>query len=492
MGTPVVLTEGSAEPGHPPAVGRAGAVTAWAWLTVVVLARFYRALFLVLAATAVLPLVWGWSSYLVRSGSMEPVITAGDVVVAKPFGAGDRVPLGRVMLFDPPGARPGTDPTIHRVIEDRGDGTFLTAGDANDSFDARPLTHDDFTARALILVPLVGLPHHWAGSGHLWASVLAALVTCAAFLVPVLGRLRHGPPPRGARRRPRGRGRRGRKPLPVGVWTSPALVAIAMVVALTMIGVATISAGYTSRTSTRPNAWTVSKTARQPYTAAVLTDRPYVFYRLDEAGGTLINDASGNKIPGTYTSIAAYRQPGSLPRNFGYAVRLNGSTSGLVGGGAATSNPTTYTVELWFRTTTRAGGKLFGFESTRAATSPTYDRHLFMQPDGRLVYGGWSATPKTLTTPAPYNDGAWHHLVMTSAVRTAGQTTMLYVDGVKVAEGVTTATQSYGGWWRVGYGTLPTGQGYPTNTFFAGEVDNIAGYWSELGAARVSAHYAAR
>jgi hypothetical protein len=164
-----------------------------------------------------------------------------------------------------------------------------------------------------------------------------------------------------------------------------------------------------------------------------------------------------------------------------------------VGSATAVAGPTTYSVELWFKTTTTSGGKLIGFENTQNATSAKADRHLFMRNDGRLTFGGWTGSPqRLLTTTAAYNNGAWHHVVVTSKPSGSSSATIMYVDGVALANGTSTAPAAYAGWWRAGYGALPTGSSYPTSADFEGTIDNPAVYLSELTAARVSAHYAAR
>ena len=44
----------------------------WVLFATVVLGRVYRSLLLTLVTAAMLPPLVGWSSYLVRTGSMEP------------------------------------------------------------------------------------------------------------------------------------------------------------------------------------------------------------------------------------------------------------------------------------------------------------------------------------------------------------------------------------------------------------------------------------
>jgi hypothetical protein len=161
--------------------------------------------------------------------------------------------------------------------------------------------------------------------------------------------------------------------------------------------------------------------------------------------------------------------------------------------GTSIANPTTFSLELWFMTTTTTGGKLIGFESTTGATSPTFDRHVYLRNNGRIVYGGWG-TPTRLTTPngVAYNDGVWHHLVVTATGTGGTQTSAIYVDGVLRVSGTTTATTNYTGFWRAGSGSLGTGGTYPSSVAFEGSIDHVAVYTTVLSAARVAAHYAAR
>ncbi|MFW6774933.1 signal peptidase I [Nocardioides sp. CPCC 205120] len=189
--------------GGPPAQPAPTALREWAGLVVVVTARAYRAFLLALVAIATLPLLWSWSSHVVRTGSMEPTISPGDVVVAQPFSDAEEVPVGRILIFRNP-ARPDHEQLlVHRVVDDRGDGTWTTRGDANPGNDATPVTRDDLRSRAVLLVPFVGRPYVWAASGQPAQLLLLAgwlALTVAAFVVASRRRTEGpgGPGPGGA------------------------------------------------------------------------------------------------------------------------------------------------------------------------------------------------------------------------------------------------------------------------------------------------------
>ncbi|MFK0040583.1 signal peptidase I [Paenarthrobacter sp. NPDC090517] len=142
-----------------------------------------------LALIAVLPALAGWGGTVVQSGSMEPHISAGDVVLASALDPENPVPVGGVVEFtSPASAEPGgSEKTrLHRVVEANDDGTFVTAGDANVEADSTPLKREQITGQARLLVPVIGLPGLWLVSGNfpaltLWSALTLLSVTAAVF-----------------------------------------------------------------------------------------------------------------------------------------------------------------------------------------------------------------------------------------------------------------------------------------------------------------------
>jgi signal peptidase I len=435
----------------------------WARLLVVLACRGYRAVLLTLAAVAGLPVLAGWGSYVVSSDSMRPSIGVGDVVLARPTGDDHRVRVGRVYVFDDP-AREGRL-LVHRIVERRDDGAFTTAGDANDVTDLTPLDGSGIRAQAILLAPHVGLPVHWARTGEWTRLGLWLLLSCAAFAI-ASSRLAGE---RASRRRRR--------------------VAVATAVAVGAVGAGTSGAAgatFTARTVSSGWAWTAGAWV-QPYVGAVLADQPYGLWLLDEpAGGQYASDRSGNNRTGEYLGSVTSGSPGGLPRNPGTSVRATGGR--VVLGTQAVAAPSSYSIELWFRTTATSQTYLAGFEDDRDAGYSLFgteaDRSVTMESNGRLTFGNWPWRSQALTTPRAYNDGAWHHLVVTSSNRA----TTIYVDGAAVASGTTSSVGGYTGFWRVGQGSI----GLFNTPAFHGDLDNVAIYHSVLPPARVAAHWAAR
>ncbi|WP_245934470.1 signal peptidase I [Arthrobacter psychrolactophilus] len=154
----------------------------WVLFLASLISRLYLGVLLCLALIAVLPALLGWHGTVVQSGSMEPHISAGDVVLAAGFDSSHKVPVGGVVEFTSPAeAEPsGVEKTrLHRIVAENTDGTFITAGDANAVIDSTPLKREQITGQARLLVPYMGLPGLWLGQGNFpalaWWSVLTLL-----------------------------------------------------------------------------------------------------------------------------------------------------------------------------------------------------------------------------------------------------------------------------------------------------------------------------
>jgi signal peptidase I len=132
-------------------------------------ALFVRHAVVWLGVWALLPLALGWRPYVIVSGSMEPSIRAGDIVVAAPPDMADIGP-GTVVVFDNAGRL-----TTHRIAAVGEDGTYATKGDANPEVDSSPIEPGQIRGTGRLLVPMIGLPYLWWWSGQ-WLLVVTAVV----------------------------------------------------------------------------------------------------------------------------------------------------------------------------------------------------------------------------------------------------------------------------------------------------------------------------
>jgi trimeric autotransporter adhesin len=222
------------------------------------------------------------------------------------------------------------------------------------------------------------------------------------------------------------------------------------------------------------------------YGKAVYADAPDLYYRLDDASGTTAADTSSNNVPGTYYGGVSLQAPSPVTGSNGTGVGFNGSNGGLSSNQSYT-NPTTYSEELWFNTTTTSGGKLAGFGNQQSGASSHYDRHIYMNNGGQLIFGAYTGQTVTITSQSSYNDGHWHHVVATQ-----GSDGMhLYVDGQLVGSNANTGAENFTGYWRVGGDNLNGWPNQPSSAYFNGTIDEVSFYLSELSATQVQNHYIA-
>lgn len=121
---------------------------------------FYALFILLLIAVAglflatMLPIPGNVEVKIVKSGSMEPTIPTGSVVVVAPaasYAAGDIVTFGRDTRTE--------IPTTHRILSVSGEGsaqTFVTKGDANEEQDPRPVARSEVLGKVWLHVPYMG------------------------------------------------------------------------------------------------------------------------------------------------------------------------------------------------------------------------------------------------------------------------------------------------------------------------------------------------
>jgi len=121
---------------------------------------------------AALPMVLGWSTHALISGSMSPQVRVGDVVVSAPVDT-DTLEVGNVIVFEDP-AHEGRV-VSHRIKEITEDGSFVTKGDANTSTDLMPVPAENVLGAARLRVPWIGWPAVWFGN-HQFGPLLATLL----------------------------------------------------------------------------------------------------------------------------------------------------------------------------------------------------------------------------------------------------------------------------------------------------------------------------
>jgi hypothetical protein len=241
------------------------------------------------------------------------------------------------------------------------------------------------------------------------------------------------------------------------------------------------------------------RTVLSTYTSAVNALSPVDAWALGDSGSvpylgpvpgatasTTLADASGNGNTGSAQGGVTLGAAGPTALG-GNAVSLNGS-SGYVQTSTSSSNPEGFSTVAWFKTSSASGGTIIGFTDTQGNGTPgSWDRVLWLDNTGKLVWGVYNGTTNELTSASAYNNGSWHMAV--AEIGPSGQ--QLWVDGTRVGlnASVTTA-QSYTGYWHLGWGYEASWADPPTSSYLSGSLAQVAIVPTQLSASGISNLYA--
>jgi signal peptidase len=130
----------------------------------------------------------GWEFNAVLSGSMEPVLHVGGLVVIKPADA-QEIKTGEIISFKLPGV---DTPVCHRVIDIReigGKRYFQTKGDANEEPDQDLVPAASVSGKAVFRMPYVGRLIEIKSSGSTRIALLGKSLPAGTLFVLVIGLL---------------------------------------------------------------------------------------------------------------------------------------------------------------------------------------------------------------------------------------------------------------------------------------------------------------
>lgn len=117
----------------------------------------------------------------------------------------------------------------------------------------------------------------------------------------------------------------------------------------------------------------------------------------------------------------------------------------------------TYALGVFFKTTSTAGGALFGYALSPLSVSTTSHRILYMDTNGKVGFGYNTGNGTTGVSSTAYNDGTWHFAYIT--IRVVEVLVIkyvyitLYVDGTEVASvpGLQVSVSYDTGYWHLGW-----------------------------------------
>jgi hypothetical protein len=208
---------------------------------------------------------------------------------------------------------------------------------------------------------------------------------------------------------------------------------------------------------------------------AALTDGLVLWYKLDEASGTVAADSSGNGRNATVVGTASWGGAAGLT--------LDGATTYVKTPDSPMNGLTSITVatDVWIDPAQATPFFVYGFGNT---TSWYGDGYLFATGNpfrAGIASGNWS-TEQTSVSAHNLARGGWKHIAYTQT----GNTAVLYEDGVEVARntGVTITPGSIGG------GTTTAAylgkSTYPGDNLLKGRLRDFRMYDRALGAAEVA------
>ncbi len=435
-------------------------------VAVALAARVLALLALCLLAWAAVPRLAGWIPTTVASGSMEPRILTGDVVVSMPIDGGD-VGSGQVVLVDDPATAGSL--LLHRIVE-REPGGLRLQGDANRQPDR--LLVDDAAVRgvAVLRVPFIGLPSVWARAGD-WASLTLAGLLVVAVASTILGTRRllgeDDPGPRSPER-----------PLRTALPILGGVLAAALAISAVLPTAGATWAASTEAAGNRLAAGTFS-CFNAPFSA------PLIQFDFNEPTGTAVINHGTGPWTAVLTSETSRVAGGCGDSPF---VRLDGSSLTQITTDPPAVSPLTFSLEAWFRTS-QAQGQVLGFGNQKRSGSGVSDRHVYIGPDGRLTFGILETSVHAVTTSESVADGAWHHVAATVSPETG---MALYLDGDLVGTDPAALTREMLGYWRIGFDEVPADwPNAPTSSWFVGDLDTIAISHLVLSAGEARDHAAA-
>lgn len=130
----------------------------------------------IIAVSVIIPRMFGATPYVILTGSMQPEMAPGTLVVARPVDP-EELGTGNVVTYQ----LNSGDPTVvtHRVtqvgLSSTGEYRFTTQGDANNAPDAKPVQPVQIMGERWYYVPYLGYITNAVGAGQRQAFTLLAV-----------------------------------------------------------------------------------------------------------------------------------------------------------------------------------------------------------------------------------------------------------------------------------------------------------------------------
>lgn len=143
------------------------------------------ALAALLIIISLFPVTGNYKILVVQSGSMEPAIKTGSVVIVKPA---DNYQTNDVITF---AGKDGGKSTTHRIVKietENGETHFVTKGDANNTEDNNKVTADKIIGKVLFSIPYAG--YAVAAAKEPLGFALLVIVPAGLIIIEEIGKIR--------------------------------------------------------------------------------------------------------------------------------------------------------------------------------------------------------------------------------------------------------------------------------------------------------------
>jgi len=478
----------------------------WLNLTVAGAARVILLAAASLLLWALIPGALGWHVTTTMSGSMEPKVMTGDVVVSMPYD-GDKVMTGQVILAPDP-AKPD-HLRFHRVLKPGPNGTVITKGDNNAQADSDPIKRSAIVGVGVIRIPGLGLPALWMQQ-HQWMPLGAALLGLPLLFL-LSGRDRYLRQQLEAARREEAVSL-GKNPDPLYVRalkrftperfhnSGPQLKAVtAITLVVVLVGGAITLRGSESGFSSideNPNNVTTTPTEWSCWKPANNNTGIYYTFNDNKADvATVTNSINPGSNDGIITGAANTKAGSNCTSTSAGTgspyLNLDGSTSSRIYSDASYTTRN-QGLSVAIKTTTKRATMLVGLTDTRGNNAATNTwAAIYLETDGTVTFaisadntsGAKSCYKFPDTTVV--TDGKWHYLSVSHSASATSQKVTTWVDGALASTqnsgvGFSTlkagSTTTYPGYLRAGFSQANTGVcSDSTHTArYLGAIDEIA------------------
>lgn len=136
------------------------------------------------------PTIMGNKFFTVLTGSMEPTIMTGDLLIAKEV-APEEIKAGDIITFGSLNSNNITTHRVKEVLNENGEIKYITQGDANNVQDPNPVPGEVLIGKVVKWIPKVGTTMAWMNSNLVFIIGLIFAITLLGIIGNTLvGRLK--------------------------------------------------------------------------------------------------------------------------------------------------------------------------------------------------------------------------------------------------------------------------------------------------------------